>query len=111
MYSQISVVVVVVVWSLSCVRFFRTPWAVACQAPLPMGFSRQEYWSGLPFPSLGDLPNPGIEPRSPLQADSLSTEPPGKPKEFVIYVENTYISAEDTKIRHSQSSWGSSFND
>ena len=45
-----------------------------------------------------------------LQADSLSTEPPGKPKEFVIYVENTYISAEDTKIRHSQSSWGSSFN-
>ena len=51
------------------------PWIVACQAPLSMGFSRQEYWSGLPFPSAGDLPNPGIEPRSPaLQADSLPTE-------------------------------------
>ena len=52
-----------------------TPWTVASQAPLPMGFSRQEYWSGLPFPSLGDLPNPGNEPGSPaLQADSLTTE-------------------------------------
>ena len=52
-----------------------TPWTVAHQAPLSMGFSRQEYWSGLPFPSPGDLPNPGIEPRSPiLQADSLPTE-------------------------------------
>ena len=47
----------------------------------PWGFSRQEYWRGLPFPSPGDLPNPGIEPRSPtLQADSLSSEPPGKPR-------------------------------
>ena len=52
-----------------------TPWTVACQAPLPMGFSRQEYWSGLPFPSPGDLSDPGIEPGSPaLQADSLPTE-------------------------------------
>ena len=52
-----------------------TPWTVACQAPLSMGFSRQEYWNGLPFPSPGDLPNPGIEPGSPaLQADSLPTE-------------------------------------
>ena len=49
-------------------------------ASLSMGFSRQEYWSGLPFPSPGDLPNPGIEPKSPaLQADSLPAEPPGKP--------------------------------
>ena len=57
-----------------------TPWAVACQDPLSMGFSRQEYWSGLPFPSPGDLPNPGIEPRSPeLQADSLPMELQGKP--------------------------------
>ena len=49
-------------------------------APPPMGFSRQEYWSGLPFPSPGDLPNPGIEPRFPaLQADTLTSEPPGKP--------------------------------
>ena len=52
-----------------------TPWTVACQAPLSVGFSRHEYWNGLPFPSPGDLPNPGIEPGSPaLQADSLPTE-------------------------------------
>ena len=57
-----------------------TLWTVACQAPLPMGFSRQEYWSGLPFPSPGDLPDPGIEPGSPaLQADSLLTKLRGKP--------------------------------
>ena len=67
--------------SLSCVRLFVTWWTVAYQAPLSMGFSRQEYWSGLPFPSPGDLPNPGIKPRSPaLQADALTSEPPGKPK-------------------------------
>ena len=67
---------------LSRVRLFSTPWTVAHQAPLSMGFSRQEYWSGLPFPSPGDLPDPGIEPRSPtLQADALTSEPPGKPKE------------------------------
>ena len=58
-----------------------TPWTVACQAPLSMGFSKQEYWSGVPFPSPGHLPNPGMEPRSPpLQADSLPSELPGKPK-------------------------------
>ena len=52
-----------------------TPWTVACLAPLSMGFSKQEYWSGLPFPSPGDLPNPGIKPGSAaLQADSLLTE-------------------------------------
>ena len=52
-----------------------TPWILACQAPLSMGFSRQESWSRLPFPSPEDLPNPGIEPGSPvLQADSLPTE-------------------------------------
>ena len=56
------------------------PWTVACQAPLSMGFSRQEYWSGLPFPSPGDLSNPGTELRSPaLQVESLPTEPTGKP--------------------------------
>ena len=66
--------------SLSRVRLFATPWTVAYQAPLSMGFSRQEYWSGLPFPSPGDLPDPGIEPRSPtLEADALTSEPPGKP--------------------------------
>ena len=54
--------------------------AVAHQAPLSMGFPRQEYWSGLPFPPPGDLPDPGIEPGSPaLQTESLLTEPPGKP--------------------------------
>ena len=62
------------------VRLFVTPWTVAHQAPPSMGFSRQEYWSGLPFPSPGDLPDPGIEPRSPaFQADALTSEPPGKP--------------------------------
>ena len=66
--------------SLSGVRLFATPWTVAHKAPLSTGFSRQEYWSGLPFPSPGDLPHPGIEPRSPaLQADALTSEPPGKP--------------------------------
>ena len=55
------------------------------QAPLPMGFSRQEYWSGLPCPSPGDLPDPGIEPGSPAwQADSLPSEPPGKAQGGVI---------------------------
>ena len=62
---------------LSCVRLFGTPWTGACQALLSMGFSRQEYWSGLQFPSPGDLPNTGIEPWSPaLQAASWPSEPP-----------------------------------
>ena len=66
--------------SISCVRLFATPWTVARQAPPSPGFSRQEHWSGLPFPSLRGLPNPGIKPRSAtLQADSLPSEPPGKP--------------------------------
>ena len=57
--------------SLSCVRLFVTPWTVACQAPLSMGFSRQEYWNGLLFPSPGHLPDPGIKPGSPaFQVDS-----------------------------------------
>ena len=65
---------------LSCVQLFAAPWTVTCQAPLSMEFSRQEYWSGKLFPSPGDLPNPGIEPRSPaLQADFLPCEPPGRP--------------------------------
>ena len=65
--------------SLSLVRLFVTPWTVAYQAPPSVGFSRQEYWSGLPLPSPGDLPHPGIEPRSPaFQADALPSEPLGK---------------------------------
>ena len=66
--------------SLSRVQLFGTPWTVAYQAPLSMEFSRQEYWSGLPYPSPGVLPDPGIEPVSPaLQADTLPSAPPGKP--------------------------------
>ena len=66
--------------SLSHVRLFAIRWTVAYQAPPSMGFPRQEYWSGLPFPFPGDLSNPGMEPESPaLQADALSSEPPGKP--------------------------------
>ena len=57
--------VCVCVCVFSHVQFFVTPWTVACQAPLSMGFSRQEYWRGLPFPTPGDLPNPGIETTSP----------------------------------------------
>ena len=65
---------------LSCVWLFATPWTVAYQAPPSMGFSRQEYWNGLPFPSPGDLSDPGIKSRSPaLQADSLPSEPPANP--------------------------------
>ena len=67
---------------LSCARLFVTP-RLLCQAPLSMGFPRQEYWSRLPCPPPGDLPDSGIKPMSPaspaLQVDSLSTEPPGKP--------------------------------
>ena len=64
--------------SLSRVELFATPWTVAYHTPPSTGFSRQEYWSGLPFPSPEDLPDPRIEPRSPaLQADALPSEPPG----------------------------------
>ena len=74
-------VVKVKVKSLSPVRLFATPWTVAYQASPSMRFSGQEYWSGLPFPSPGDLPDPGIEPAgSPaLEADALTSEPPAKP--------------------------------
>ena len=68
-------------WSHSVVSDSATPWTVAHQAPPSVGFARQEYWSGLPFPSPGDLPDPGIEPRSPaLQADALPSDPPGEPQ-------------------------------
>ena len=75
-----SLAIVHVCQSLGCVQPFATPWTVAHQAPLSMEFSRQEYWSGLPCPSPGDLPDPGIKPRFPAsQADALPSEPPGKP--------------------------------
>ena len=66
--------------SLSHIWLFATPWTVAYQAPPSIEFSRQEYWTGLPFPSPGVLPNPGMKPRSPtLQVDALPSEPPKKP--------------------------------
>ena len=87
----------------SCV-WLMTPWTVAHQAPLYMKFPRQEYWSRLPFPSSGDLPNLGIEPRSSaLQADSLPSEPPRKPyvqaqytHAIFIYTWHSYICIQHT---------------
>ena len=76
----------------SCLTF-ATPLTAAHQAPLSMGFSRQEYWSGLPFSSPEDLPDPGIEPGSPaLQADSLPTEVPGTPGGYKGELKNKYRS-------------------
>ena len=78
--TEIKNTLKVKVKSLSRVRFFATPWTIAYQAPPSMGFSRQECWSGLPFLSPGDIPDPGIKPGSPaLQADALPSEP-GKPR-------------------------------
>ena len=83
MYSCLSSV------SCSVVSNSVTPWTIAHQIPLSMGFSRQEYWSGLPCPSPGDLPDPGTEPGSSiLQADSLLSEPPGKPSVFFYGTKN-----------------------
>ena len=74
-------VCVCVCFSCSAVSNSATPWTVACQAPLFMEFSRQEYWSGLPYPPPGDLPHSGNEPGSPAPlADSLPSKPPGKPQ-------------------------------
>ena len=89
-----------------------TPWTVAYQAPPSMGFSRQEYWSGLLFPSPGDLPDPGIEPTSPtLQADTLPSEPPGKFSllerkllKSSLNQENTFV--DEINIRYSIASIG-----
>ena len=78
--------VLLVVVAKSC-PILATPWTVAHQAPLSMGFSRQEYWSGLPFPSPGDLPNPGIKPVSPALAGRFFIiEPQGKPKNSFIFL-------------------------
>ena len=77
-----------------CVRLFATLCTVAYQASLSMGFSRQEYWSGLPFPSPGDLPNPGIEPGSPAsEADALTSEPPGKPLDELRWTKSKPLSS------------------
>ena len=92
-----------------------TPWTVAHQAPQSMGFSRQEYWSGLPFPSPGDLPNPGIKPRSPaLQVNALTSEPPGKPLHICLFsvplhqTENSWMTGPICLFHHSVLSQGRS---
>ena len=85
--------------SLSCVRLFETPWTVAHQAPLSMGFSRQEYWTGLPCPSPRDFPNPGIKPRSSaLQTDYLLFELPGK-LHLYTYVCKSFSTTLDKGLR------------
>ena len=90
--------------SLSRVRLFATPWTEAHQAPPSMGFSRQGYWSGLPFPSPGDLPNPGIEPRSPaLQADALTSAPPGKPQSNIREIK--FRKVEEIANNHRITKW------
>ena len=90
--------------ALSRVQLFATPWTAAYQAPLSMGFSREEYWSGLPFPSPGYLPNPAIEPRSPaLQADALPSESPGKPVgQHCCY---SHFLDEETEAQRGQRTW------
>ena len=83
---------------LTHVRLFATPWTVAYQAPLSMGLSRQECWSGLPFPSPGDLPDPGIEPGSPtLLAEALLSEPPGKPLRAIKEILTQWTSQVDSQ--------------
>ena len=76
--------VFVVLVAQSCPTLLQPPWTVALQAPLSMGFPKQVYWSGLPFPSPGDLPNSGIEPESPaLTGGFFTTEPPGSPEAWL----------------------------
>ena len=83
--SCIYYTIYVSAYMLSCVQLFGTPWTVARQASLFIRFTRQEYWSGLPFPSPGDLPDPGIEPVSPALAGRLSTTvPPGKQPRYIL---------------------------
>ena len=83
---------------LGHVRFFATQWAIDHQAPVNMGFSRQEYWSGLPFPSPGDLPDSGIEPKGPLipalAGGFFTIEPPAKPLQINVKLLRFYNSAE-----------------
>ena len=94
---------------ISRVRLFATPWTVACQAPLFLGFSRQGYWSGLPFPSPGDLPYPGIKPGCPaLQADSLPSEPLEIPtkKLWIKYIQNILVIIACSDFSFLKSLWG-----
>ena len=92
------------------VRLFATPWTVAYQAPPSMGFSRQEYWSGLPFPSPGNLPDSGIEPWSPtLQADGLTSEPPGKPTLYIELLKMSFFPFAMALVDHCSMSAPSSY--
>ena len=94
----------------SCIWLFATLWTVTCQAPLSLGFSRQEYWSGLPYPPPGDLPNPGIEPRSlnllHWQGDSFTAGATGKPiplegkNYFHFHCRNDYATQSNLQIQH-----------
>ena len=90
----VCVCVCVCVW-LSWVQLFVISWTAVCQAPLPMEFSRKEYWSGLPFPTPWDLPNPGIEPVSlaslPLGGGFFTTEPPGKQQVTIDPINTKHI--------------------
>ena len=80
------------VQSFSHVQLFATPWTVACQASPPMGFSKQEYWSGLPFPSPGDLPDPGIEPTFPAwQVHSLTLNHLGSPEWMGLWPMSNFV--------------------
>ena len=100
---------------LSCVQLFATPWTVAYQDPLSIRFSRPEYWSGMPFPSPGDIPNPGIELGSAsLWADTLSSEPPGMPyvcfKQIKMKSPFSYFNNPITLLLNSRTKlWGESF--
>ena len=92
-----------VFYSFSYVQLFATPWTAVYWAPLSMEFSRQEYWSGLPFPSPGDLPDPGIKPGSPaLQADALPSKPQGKPQMSWndVFNENSQFSVTNWPMNH-----------
>ena len=85
--------------SLSPVGLLVTPWTVVCQAPLSLGLPRQEFWSGLTFPSPGDLPDQRIKARSPaLQADSLPSEPPGKPFSRLIFIPQSETQSISTSL-------------
>ena len=96
---SIDVCVCVCVCGLSCAQLFATPWTVAHQAHLSMGFPRQEYWSGLTFPPLGDLPHPGIKLSSPaLQVDSLPVEPLGKPKYRLVILQTFFAKDQREEI-------------
>ena len=92
--------------SLSRAWLFVTPWTVAYQVPLAMGCSRQEYWSGLPSPSPGDLPDPGIEPESPmLQVNSLLSKPSGKPLNYWDSLLNNFYVASFVIFRFIPHCW------